>query len=394
MSHDAVSTSRGGFPYPGFERHDRASPEQVGATAAHILASMPLLQQIMDVLPAAVMILNADRQIVFANAAMALLTGAASPQNLLGMRPGEAVGCIHARMCEGGCGASEFCLACGAGRAIFLAQRDEIVTEECRVTRGAGGEALDLRCVAAPLRLGDERLTLFVLTDISDEKRRRALERIFYHDVLNTAGSLANHADILASAPAQQIGHLAGRIRTLAHRLVEEINSQRQISAAESGDLTVHPADVSLRQVVRDIVAAYQFEDFARGRFIRVDASGGDTIVHTDGALLRRILGNMLRNALEAVGPDQVVTTGWTADDSAATLRVHNPGCMPRAVQLQIFKRSFSTKGPGRGLGTYSMKLLAEKYLGGAVRFTSTPEDGTTFYLRIPLRADPSGRRG
>ena len=52
---------------------------------------------------------------------------------------------------------------------------------------------------------------------------------------------------------------------------------------------------------------------------------------------------------------------------------------MPRSAQLQIFQRSFSSKGDGRGLGTYSVKLLTERYLGGSVAFDSTLEQGTTF---------------
>lgn len=38
---------------------------------------------------------------------------------------------------------------------------------------------------------------------------------------------------------------------------------------------------------------------------------------------------------------------------------------LPLLVQLQIFNRSFSTKGKGRGTGTYSMKLLTKRYLKG-----------------------------
>lgn len=58
---------------------------------------------------------------------------------------------------------------------------------------------------------------------------------------------------------------------------------------------------------------------------------------------------------------------------------------MPYDVQLQVFQRSFSTKGIGRGLGTYSIRLLSERYLSGRVSFTSTPEAGTTFYAWYPL---------
>jgi len=57
---------------------------------------------------------------------------------------------------------------------------------------------------------------------------------------------------------------------------------------------------------------------------------------------------------------------------------------MPKEIQLQLFKRSFSTKGIGRGIGTYSMKLFGEKYLKGRVGFESTEENGTTFFIEIP----------
>jgi sensor histidine kinase regulating citrate/malate metabolism len=58
---------------------------------------------------------------------------------------------------------------------------------------------------------------------------------------------------------------------------------------------------------------------------------------------------------------------------------------MPRNVQLQVFQRSFSTKGADRGLGTYSIKLLTERYLNGKVWFTTSPEGGTTFTCQYPL---------
>jgi signal transduction histidine kinase len=63
---------------------------------------------------------------------------------------------------------------------------------------------------------------------------------------------------------------------------------------------------------------------------------------------------------------------------------------MSEEVQHQLFQRSFSTKGvTGRGIGTYSVKLLTEAYLHGTVEFRSTVADGTTFIVRLPARLDP-----
>ncbi len=56
---------------------------------------------------------------------------------------------------------------------------------------------------------------------------------------------------------------------------------------------------------------------------------------------------------------------------------------MPEDARLQVFQRSFSTKGPGRGLGTYRIRLLTEKYLKGRVSFATGPE-GTTFTAEYP----------
>ena len=53
---------------------------------------------------------------------------------------------------------------------------------------------------------------------------------------------------------------------------------------------------------------------------------------------------------------------------------------------MKIFQRSFSTKGEGRGLGTYSMKLLTERYLGGRVSFTTSADEGTIFKVALPIR--------
>jgi signal transduction histidine kinase len=67
---------------------------------------------------------------------------------------------------------------------------------------------------------------------------------------------------------------------------------------------------------------------------------------------------------------------------------VNNAGEIPPTVAPRIFQRSFTTKaGTGHGLGTYGMRLLGERYLGGKVSFTTSAEAGTVFSIRLPLPA-------
>jgi sensor histidine kinase regulating citrate/malate metabolism len=98
----------------------------------------------------------------------------------------------------------------------------------------------------------------------------------------------------------------------------------------------------------------------------------------------------MTKNALEATDPGGTVSLSCAAREASVVFGVHNPTYMPRNAQLQDFKRSFSTKGTGRAIGTFSIKLLGETYLGGSVWFSSSEELGTTFYLMLPQTADSS----
>jgi len=67
----------------------------------------------------------------------------------------------------------------------------------------------------------------------------------------------------------------------------------------------------------------------------------------------------MLENALEATSECDIITLGCKLYNRNIEFWIHNPGFIPREVQMQIFQRSISTKDPDRGVGTYSMKLLS-----------------------------------
>ena len=123
---------------------------------------------------------------------------------------------------------------------------------------------------------------------------------------------------------------------------------------------------------------------------MRIDLPELAPELQTDVTLLRRVLGNMLKNAVEATPAGGTITVGCVDRDDEVEFWINNPGEMPRQVQLQIFQRSFTTKGAGRGLGAYSMRLLTERYLGGRVGFTSSPTDGVTFRAVYPKHRAPA----
>ena len=186
MQHSAMPTQ--------FAPAERLSSKEIQAQSA-FFSSLPYLREIADALPTIFVVLNPYRQIVFANQALADFAGKNRPEELYGLRPGEAFHCIHSNETEGGCGTTEFCRTCGAARAILAAIGGKRDVQECRITT-RDGQSLDLKALACPLR-DENGFVSFALEDISHEKRRRVLERIFFHDVLNTAGGVQGLAELL-----------------------------------------------------------------------------------------------------------------------------------------------------------------------------------------------------
>ncbi|MFN3982437.1 MAG: sensor histidine kinase [Caldilinea sp.] len=348
-----------------------------------------LLAELLAASPGIYLVLNECRQIVFASDGVLALPGIRSVDDVLGLRPGEALNCEHVTDEPGGCGTTEFCRECGAVRAIlssFAGKRD---VQECRLTL-RNGEALDLRVEARPLYLDERTFSIFTVVDIAHEKRRRVLERLFFHDILNTAGGMVGVAELLHEGTAEEFEEYKDIIYTLSHSLVDEIKAQQVLAAAEAGELTVEPARVNSLHLLYELLNTYSKHEVAQSRHLEIDALAEPVVFISDKTLVRRVVGNMIKNALEATKIGQTVTIGCRHFEDGVEFWVHNPNEMSRTVQLQVFQRSFSTKGAGRGLGTYSMKLLGEQHLHGHVGFVSSAEEGTTFFVRFPHELTPS----
>lgn len=357
------------------------------------LAALPLIREFLDALPNMVMVLNEHRQIVFGNRAFAGFLGFKNGDfnaTILGRRPGEAVGCIRSHLTAGGCGTTPFCRTCGAVIAILNSQKlHTLDVQECRLVctqTSAGETSLDLRIWARPIEVGDEVFTVFSVVDISDEKRLKALERIFFHDVINTAGCIKGLSDLMFQMEMSEteIKEISGMISESSEQLLEEINAQRALSAAESGDLKPEAMKIKSLDLLSQIVRQIRSHSVAMDKHIEVVPTAARFDFVSDPVLLRRVLLNLAKNALEASKAGETVMLDALVDDTSVCFTVHNPAVMPPEVRLQIFARSFSTKGNGRGLGTYSIKLISEKYLHGHVSFISNANEGTRFTVRYP----------
>ena len=199
------------------------------------LTDDPVMRSVVDSSKAFISVLNSRRQIIFANRAMTDAFGHDS-EAALGARPGELIGCSNAAAAEGGCGTSQSCSMCGAAIAIRSAQGGQVREEECRIIR-TNGEPVDLQVTTTPFELDGESFTLFTAIDIGDTKRRRALERIFFHDILNTATGVRGLSSMVRDVDEQDREQVVELLESTSDHLIDEIKAQRELLAAENHEL-------------------------------------------------------------------------------------------------------------------------------------------------------------
>lgn len=350
--------------------------------------NLETIQQIINSYPHVSVVLNQDYQIILSNQQLVKVAGLENLEQAFGDRPGDVMQCIHSTE-NNGCGLSNSCRYCGIINSIKDSQAKGItVTRECRITTTRDGKLVfhDFRVNCAPINLFGEHYTLLNLFDISSEKRNQMLENVFFHDILNRLGGLTGLVQIIKLENKQpELDEYIDTLYTIGELVVEDIQIQRFLKAAENANLILNIREYSAFDIVDSVQKQIAFNPALKSKKLEVYTTCTDFRFKTDSALLKRILLNMAMNASEASPEMAEIKISCSIKPGKAVFSVNNVGTIPEDVRLQIFQRSFSTKGSGRGLGTYSMKLFGENYLQGRVYFRTNEKQGTTFTIELPL---------
>jgi K+-sensing histidine kinase KdpD len=366
---------------------ERTTKEEVKQEIAAVLHD-PLMDSFLKIIPGLLAVLNEHRQIVAINDDFIRHLGLDSSVHILGIRPGEALNCVHAHEGPGGCGTSPFCSSCGAAIAIAAGLATDGPAERCcAISSEQNGikEDLYLKIRVQPMNVSGQRYLLLFVQDISAEQRWKILEQTFFHDITNLAAIIIGQSEMLVSTRSQPPPELAHSLLRTSTRLAGELAFQRELLHSRSSHIQPVLEMVSGAQILRDLRKGVDGHPAARGKSFSAQINEGDIRFKTDPTLLQRILANMLTNAFEASQDGDEVRLKIGKANGRIVFSVWNRQPIPETVALRVFQRNFSTKGGlGRGLGTFSMKLLGEQALDGQVGFTSSPEQGTTFQIALP----------
>lgn len=364
----------------------RTTPEQI-IKQYELIGSQKFFTDIFGMLTGIGAVIDKNRQIVYANDEFLSTLGINTLESVLGKRQGEAIACLHSADEPAGCGTSRACAYCGAVNAILESQRTGMKSmRETQISSIIDGKnkSWDLNVISTPIAFNGDQFYVLILQDISDIKRKARLERIFFHDILNSVVGLNGLLNLLkAETSPVEIQELINLSEESSRNIIEEIIVQRDMLAAENGELKVNIALTNSNELLDSTMVNIGFHQAVKERRIVKAENSANVDFETDKLLLQRVIINLLKNALEATDMSGTVQAGIIDNIDKIIFWVKNNQVMSEDIQMHLFQRSFSSKGNNRGIGTYSIRLLTENYLRGKVSFVSNEKEGTVFKIEL-----------
>lgn len=225
-------------------------------------------------------------------------------------------------------------------------------------------------------RLEDQRTAM--VSDVAHELRT---------PVSNIRGWLEAAEDGLAEPDAAFVGSLLEEATVLSHL----IGDLQDLSAAEAGELRLHPEPLDVEELLRQVAAAHRPAAEQAGVTLALETASA-LALHADPVRMRQSVGNLVGNAIRHSPPGATVTLRARGAPGAVEIAVADAGDGIAPEHLDhVFDRfwraekSRSRRAGGRGLGLAIVRRLVEAH-GGTVTVQSRPGAGATFTIRLPSR--------
>jgi len=140
-----------------------------------------------------------------------------------------------------------------------------------------------------------------------------------------------------------------------------------------------------LNKVVRGTVELLRPELENRRLVVKEELARSLPEARFDAVQMKQVLVNLMKNAMQAMGPEGVMTVASGSGPDAVWVSVADTGVGIEPERLnRIFEPFYTTKQRGTGLGLLIVQRILRAH-GGRIELASQPGRGTTFRMWIPL---------
>jgi len=222
------------------------------------------------------------------------------------------------------------------------------------------------------------------------EGLKETLTQTLVHDLKNPLAAVLGNLELMERKADESLLHLCRRSKAAAWRMHQMILNLLDIGQLEEGKLVLRPETVDAGSLARK--ACQEMEGGAAQRGVRLEivAEEESAVLRGDSAVLRRVLDNLLSNAIEHSPQGGAVRVAVSLCDEGIEIAVadQGPGVPPefRERIFEKFQRLESRKslpGANRGLGLTFCRLAVEAH-GGTIWVDEAPSGGALFRALLP----------
>jgi len=226
---------------------------------------------------------------------------------------------------------------------------------------------------------------------------KRTLAQTLVHDLKNPLAAVLGNLDLLERRADPLLGAVVARTREGAMRMLKMVVNLLDIERLEEGRLEPSLERVDLAELAADTVR--DADGAARPKRVRIEClADAPAWAELDASLIRRVLDNLISNAVTHTPRNGRVRIAVEARDGAIEMSVSDQGSgVPEAYRERIFEKYAQldvrrSGGPANlGLGLTFCRLAVEAH-GGTVWVDDAPEGGASFHAVLPADVTPATR--
>jgi signal transduction histidine kinase len=222
------------------------------------------------------------------------------------------------------------------------------------------------------------------------EGLKETLTQTLVHDLKNPLAAVLGNLELMERKADASVLHLVRRSKSAAWRMHQMILNLLDIGQLEEGKLLLHPEALDAAVLARKACQEMESGAAQRGVTFEVVADEAVSLMKGDAAVLRRVLDNLLANAIEHSPQGGTVRVAVTPCDEGIEISVADQGTgIPPEHRDRIFEKferletRSSVPGANRGLGLTFCRLAVEAH-GGTIWVDDAPGHGALFRALLP----------
>lgn len=263
------------------------------------------------------------------------------------------------------------------------------------------GEQIPVQVYARSVEIDGVKHYQWIFRDITERKKvdrvREDLIAMIYHDLRSPLANVVSSLEVLKSILPDENDETIQSILKIAQRSTERIqrltNSLLDVNRLNTGQPILIQGPASLNELVSDAIEAVDLLVASKNHTLETALLTGPVSVYVDGDMIRRVLINLLENAIKYTPSNGLITIGAQPKGEWIEIWVKDTGRgISDEEQKNIFDKFIRANYPdyeikGLGLGLTYCRLAIEGH-GGRIWVESKLGYGSKFCFTLPVATE------